>query len=63
MATSAAPVKLLLIASALLTLAALFAEPHAREALLAVGGAARLSLFTGIHDAWDAVAYHVLVRR
>lgn len=32
-------------------------------ALLAVGGVALLLLFIGIHNAWDAVTYHVFVRR
>lgn len=32
------------------------------EALLAVAAAALLLLFAGIHNAWDAVTYHVLAR-
>ena len=36
---------------------------HARDALFAVGGATLLLLFSGIHNAWDAVAWHVLVNR
>jgi hypothetical protein len=32
-----------------------------REALFGVGAAALLLLFDGIHNAWDNVAYHVLV--
>jgi hypothetical protein len=35
---------------------------HLREALFAVGAAALLLLFTGIHNAWDAVTYHVFVK-
>ena len=35
---------------------------HAREALFGVGGAAMLLLFVGIHNAWDAVTYHVFTR-
>ena len=31
--------------------------------MFAVGGAALLLLFVGIHNSWDAIAYHVLVRR
>jgi len=31
------------------------------RALFGVGAAALLLLFTGIHNAWDAVAYHVFV--
>lgn len=39
-----------------------FAAPsHTHVALYAVGGAALLLLFTGIHNAWDNVAYHTLV--
>jgi hypothetical protein len=41
-----------------------FASPsHMREALFGVGGAALLLLFIGIHNAWDSVAYHVLVNK
>lgn len=41
-----------------------FAAPaHPREALFGVGVAALLLLFTGIHNAWDSAAYHVLVSR
>jgi hypothetical protein len=28
-----------------------------------VAGAALLLLFTGIHNAWDAVTYHIFVKR
>ena len=34
-----------------------------RPALFFVGGAVLLLLFIGIHNAWDAVTYHVFVRR
>jgi hypothetical protein len=34
---------------------------HARTALFTVGGSALLLLFIGIHNAWDNVAYLVLV--
>ena len=37
------------------------ARSYTREALFGVGGAALLLLFIGIHNAWDNVAYHVLV--
>ncbi len=41
-----------------------FAAPfHAREALFSVGAAALLLLFIGIHNAWDAVAYHVFANK
>jgi hypothetical protein len=36
---------------------------HARPALFIVAAASLLLLFIGIHNAWDAVTYHVLVRR
>jgi hypothetical protein len=35
----------------------------AGAALFGVGAAALLLLFIGIHNAWDAVVYHVVVRR
>jgi hypothetical protein len=35
--------------------------PRAHAALFAVGAATLLLLFSGIHNAWDAVAYHVYV--
>jgi hypothetical protein len=31
--------------------------------LFGVGGAALLLLLVGIHNAWDAVTYHVFTRR
>lgn len=37
--------------------------PYGREALFGVAGAVLLLLFIGIHNAWDAVTYHVFVRR
>ncbi len=50
-----------LAAYAILPLSALAAPSHAREALFGAGAAALLLLFIGIHNAWDAVAYHVFV--
>jgi hypothetical protein len=49
--------------AAYLTLAvsAFAARWHPREALIAVGASVLLLLFTGIHNAWDAVTYHVFV--
>ena len=39
-----------------------FAAPtYTRQALFAIGAVALLLLFTAIHNAWDSVAYHVLV--
>jgi hypothetical protein len=52
-----------LAAYAILALLAFAAASHTREALFGVGGAALLLLFTGIHNAWDSVAYHVLVAK
>jgi len=48
---------------AVLAFSALAAASNEREALFAVGAAALLLLFLGIHNAWDAVTYHVLVNR
>lgn len=50
-----------LAAYAILALSAFAAPSHTREALFSVGAAALLLLFTGIHNAWDAVAYHVFI--
>jgi hypothetical protein len=36
---------------------------HARPALFAVGAAALLLLFLGIHNAWDIVRYHVFDKK
>jgi hypothetical protein len=36
---------------------------HLREALFGVGAAVLLLLFVGIHNAWDAVTYHIYSRR
>lgn len=35
---------------------------HLREALFGVAAAVLLLLFIGIHNAWDAVTYHVFVK-
>ena len=48
-------------AYAILTLSPFAVASHTREALFGVGAAALLLLFTGIHNAWDGVAYHVFV--
>ena len=50
-------------AYAMLAIAAFVLLYHTREALFGVGGAALLLLFIGIHNSWDAVAYHVFVSR
>jgi hypothetical protein len=39
------------------------ARSNAGGALFGVGAAALLLLFIGIHNAWDAVTYHVFVKR
>jgi hypothetical protein len=36
---------------------------HAHEAMFGVAAAALLLLFVGIHNAWDAVTYHLFVLR
>ncbi|MGH9573139.1 MAG: hypothetical protein ACRD40_06360 [Candidatus Acidiferrales bacterium] len=50
-------------AYAMLVASAVVAHKHASESLLSVGVAALLLLFVGIHNAWDAVTYHVFSRR
>jgi len=51
------------LAYVLLAGSAVAAGVQTRPALFAVGAAALLLLFVGIHNAWDAVTYHVFVRR
>lgn len=46
-------------AYALLSGSAYVAHTHPRPALMVVGAATLLLLFVGIHNAWDAVTYHV----
>jgi hypothetical protein len=48
---------------AMLALSAFAASSHTRETLFGVGAAALLLLFISIHNAWDSVAYHVLVNK
>ena len=50
-----------LVSYAVLTISAIAAVSHAREALYATGAAALALLLIGIHNAWDAVTYHVFV--
>ena len=45
-----------------LAASAVAARWHPRESLIAVGAAVLLLLFTAIHNAWDAVTYHVFVK-
>jgi hypothetical protein len=46
---------------ALLALSPFAATLHTKEALFGVGAATLVLLFSGIHNAWDAIAYHVFV--
>ena len=48
-----------LAAYAMLAISAFAASSYIRRALFFVGAAAVLLLFVGIHNAWDAVTYHV----
>ena len=52
-----------LAAYATLAAAATVISTHLRDGLLVVAGAVLLLLLAGIHNAWDAVSYHVLVQR
>ena len=51
-----------LAAYALLLASALAVRSRQHEALIAVAAATLLQLFIGVHNAWDAISYHVLVR-
>jgi zinc transporter ZupT len=50
-------------AYAMLVLSALATVSLAREALFGIAAASLLLLFIGIHNAWDAVSYHVFFSR
>jgi hypothetical protein len=50
-------------AYAMLAGSAWMSRSSTKPALFVVGGAALLLLFIGIHNAWDAVLYHVFVKR
>jgi len=52
-----------IVAYLLLILMPLPSLAYERETLFAIGGGVLLLLFTGIHNAWDAVAYQVFVLR
>jgi hypothetical protein len=52
-----------LVAYAVLVLSALAARAYTSEVLFVLGAATLLLLFIGIHNAWDAIVYHVFVRR
>jgi len=45
-----------------LAVSACAARFRLREALFGIGAAVLALLFTGIHNAWDAVTYHVFVQ-
>ena len=49
-----------LAAYAFLAVSAFVAQSHARSALFLLATTTLLLLFVGIHNAWDAVTYHVL---
>jgi hypothetical protein len=50
-------------AYAMLVASAIGAYSYSRRAMFVVAAAALVLLFTGIHNAWDAVTYHVFVRK
>jgi len=47
----------------MLAASAFMVHSHTRASLFTVAAASLLLLFVGIHNAWDAVTYHVFVRR
>jgi len=51
------------VAYMVLAASALSAHSYTREGLFGLGIATLLLLFIGIHNAWDAVAYHVLTSK
>jgi hypothetical protein len=50
-----------LAAYGILAISAFWALQHLYAALFGIGAAALILLFSGIHNAWDAVSYHVFV--
>jgi hypothetical protein len=52
-----------LLAYGSLGASAMFGPMHEREMLFAVAAAALLLLFASIHNAWDAVTYHIYHQR
>jgi hypothetical protein len=50
-------------AYAMLAVSAYAARAHFYEPMFGIAAAALLLLFTGIHNAWDAVTYHVFVKK
>lgn len=51
------------VAYSTLAASAFAAQAHAHGAMFGVAAAALLLLSVGIHNAWDAVTYHVFVKR
>lgn len=51
-----------LIAYALLLACAFAATSHTEDAEMGVAAATLLQLFIGVHNSWDTIVYHVLVR-
>jgi len=51
------------IAYSTLTVSAAAASSYAHEAFFGIGAASLLLLFIGIHNAWDAVAYHLFSKK
>jgi hypothetical protein len=49
------------VAYTTLAVAAFASRSHVRDALFVIGASSMLLLFIGIHNAWDAVTYHVFV--
>jgi NO-binding membrane sensor protein with MHYT domain len=52
-----------LAAYATLAMSAYAMRSHVREPLFASAAAALVLLFSGIHNAWDAVTYHVFHKK
>lgn len=52
-----------LVGYLLLTLSAAATFVRTDDALFGIGAAALILLFTGIHNAWDTITYHVFVSR
>jgi len=52
-----------LAAYAILVVSALLAQLHTQIALFAIAAATLILLFIGIHNAWDAIAWHVTDNR
>jgi len=47
----------------MLIVSAFAARPHVHEALFGAAAAVLLLLLIGIHNAWDAVTYHIFLKR